>query len=161
MTMTKDMIAGLLGVFLGGGYFLMALGLPMSAVQDEVGPRLFPFIVGGVAFLSGVILVLREIRCPGEGKKPFSFGFAAERRVYVKIFITVAGGILYGLALDPVGYVLSTFGFMLLLTFLVSPKIAQNLLISFVFPLVTYLIFSNLLSLSLPRGILGDLFPYF
>jgi len=161
MTMTKDMIAGLIGVVLGGGYFLMALGLPMSAVQDEVGPRLFPFIVGGVALLSGIVLVLREIRRPQAEKQPFSFGFGAERRVYVKIFITVGGGILYGLALDPVGYVLSTFGFMLLLTFLVSSRVVQNLLISIVFPLVTYVVFSNLLSLSLPRGILGDLLPYF
>ena len=159
--MTKDMIVGLLGLFLGGGYALMAWMLPMSAVQDDVGPRLFPLIVGGVAFLAGLVLVLRERSLPREDRKPFSFGFREEFQVYMKIAITVVAGIAYGMALEPLGYVLATLGFMLLLTFLVSSRMLQNLVISFTFPLVTYVIFSSLLNLSLPRGILGEIFPYF
>jgi putative tricarboxylic transport membrane protein len=159
--MTRDMIVGLLGLFLGGGYTAMALMLPVSAVQDGVGPRLFPCIVGGVAFLAGLVLVLRERACPREERKVFSFEFREDRKVYVKILLTVAGGIAYGMLLDPLGYVLATMGFMLFLTFMVSSRAVQNLAISLLFPLVTYVVFSNLLSLSLPRGILGELLPYF
>jgi putative tricarboxylic transport membrane protein len=104
---------------------------------------------------------LRERALPREDRKPFSFGFREEFSVYVKIAITVAAGIAYGMMLEPLGYVLSTLGFMLLLTFLVSPRVVQNLAISFAFPLVTYVVFSTLLNLSLPRGILGEIFPYF
>ncbi len=158
--MSKDFVAGLLGLFLGGGYLYMALALPSSAVQDQMGPKLFPCIIGGLALLSGLVLLIRAKIVSPKDNTSFSFNFVRDRGVYLRILVTVVAGILYGMVLDKWGYILATAFFMLILTFLVSKKVVQNLVISILFPLATYLIFSNLLDLSLPRGILDEIFPY-
>ena len=117
--------------------------------------------MGILALIRGAILCLKELRIPGDQRQPFSFGFLAEKSVYAKILVIVALGIGYGIFLDPLGYILSTAGFMLCLTFMLSKRVKINLTLSLAFPIVTYLVFSTLLSLSLPRGILGEIFPYF
>jgi putative tricarboxylic transport membrane protein len=70
-------------------------------------------------------------------------------------------GITYGMFLDYLGYILATAAFMLAMTFMLSKRTKVNLILSLCFPIVTYVVFATLLSLSLPRGILGEIFPYF
>ncbi len=161
MKMTKNMYAGLIGVILGLGYLVAATRIPTSAVQDAIGPKPFPFLVGFLALIPGVVLCLKELRRSPEKREPFSFGFLSEKPVYAKMLVIVVLGIAYGLLLDPLGYILSTAGFMLCLTFMLSKWYRINVIISLAFPLITYIVFSTLLSLSLPRGILGEIFPYF
>lgn len=161
MKMTKNMYSGLIGVVLGLGYLFSASRIPTSAVQDAIGPKPFPFLVGFLAVISGGILCLKELRIPEDKREAFSFGFLAEKSVYSKMLAIVVAGIAYGMLLDPLGYILSTAGFMLFLTFMLSKKVKINLILSTAFPIITYVVFSTLLSLSLPRGILGEIFPYF
>jgi len=81
--------------------------------------------------------------------------------VWLGIALTIAGGIAYGLVLDWLGYAIATFVFMLFVSEVINiGKHWQNLVIATVFSTVTFSVFSVLLKLSLPRGLLGAVLPF-
>ena len=81
----------------------------------------------------------------------------ARKALYTKIGLTVLAGIVYGFILDTVGYLISTFVFMMILMCLVNTirRMAENTIISLGFSVVTYVLFATIFQVSLPRGILA------
>ena len=157
--MSKDMTAGILSVVLGAIYLAAAFKIPLFGVGDRIGPRMFPFIIAAVVIGCGLVLILKELRA--KTAKPFSWGFAAERGVWLRIVFTIAAGIIYGLVLDGVGYVIATFFFMIFIASIINAgRHVQNLIIALIFSVVSYGVFAVILKLSLPRGILGDYLPF-
>lgn len=157
--MTKNRIAGILAVLLGGAYLAATFRIPVFAAADEIGPRAFPFLVGVVVIGCGLALIVEDIR-KGDGV-PFSWGFLADRVIWLRILATIAAGIIYGLVLEDLGYLIATVLFMLVVTSLINVgKHVQNVVISLVFSLVTFTTFALILKLSLPRGLLGGILPF-
>ena len=63
--------------------------------------------------------------------------------------------------LDWLGYLIATFFFMLIVTALINVgRHKQNLVISVLFSLISFISFALILKLSLPRGLLGGILPF-
>ena len=157
--MTKDMTTGIWSVVLGAIYLAATFKIPLFQAGDRIGPRMFPFMISAVVIGCGLVLIVKELR--GKTAQRFGWGFSAERGVWVRIGFTIASGIIYGLVLDGIGYVIATFFFMIFIASIINVgRHVQNLIIAVLFSVVSYAIFAVILKLSLPRGILGDYLPF-
>lgn len=155
---TKDVITGAVSVVLGSVYLISTGAIPVMDAGDQVGPRAFPYLVGVVVVVCGLWLLVKEFR--NRNRQPFSWGFVSDRAVWVRIVLTMAAGIVYGLVLDWLGYIIATFLFMIFVCELINVgRHAQNLVIAVIFPVFTFIAFALILKLSLPRGILGAVLP--
>lgn len=157
--MTKNMQSGLLAVILGLAYLAGTFAIPMYETGDSIGPRSFPFLIAAIVIICGVALIFHDLRA--KERKPFSWGFAAQRAVWLRIAATIIFGILFGLVLDTLGYLIAMFLFMIIITELINVgRHKQNLIISVLFSLISFLSFAVILKLSLPRGLLGGILPF-
>lgn len=157
--MTKNMQSGLLAVILGLAYLAGTFAIPMYETGDSIGPRSFPFLIAAIVLICGVALIFHDLRA--KERKPFSWGFAAQRAVWLRIAATIIFGILFGLVLDTLGYLIAMFLFMIIITSMINVgRHKQNLIISVAFALISFLSFAVLLKLSLPRGLLGGILPF-
>lgn len=160
--MTKNTAAGFFALVLGAAYLIASFRLPEVTAGDEIGPKLFPIIIGVIVMLSGGALALSERRSqqksPEAKKDLFSFRFVEERDTWVRIALTMICGIVYGLVLDWLGYVIATVFFMFFAaSFINVRRHLENAIIAVSFSIVSFGAFAVLLKLSLPRGLLGFL----
>ena len=153
---TKDTVTGVFSVVLGVAYLVSTTNIPKMDAGDQVGPRAFPYLVSALVIVCGLWLLLKEFL--NTERKPFSFAFVAGRAVWLRILFTMIAGIVYGLVLDWLGYLISTFFFMIFVCAMINVgKHRQNLIIALVFSVFTFVAFALVLKLSLPRGLLGFL----
>ncbi len=152
--MTKDMIAGLVSLILGALYLLYTFLLPRITISDPVGPYLFPEIISIGAIMCGIILICMDLRKKHKAKMSLNEIFGNKDVVYRIIFTTLAG-IIYGVILEPLGYLISTVIFMILVMTIINGinRIIENIGVSIAFSVATYLLFGIFLKLSIPRGI--------
>ena len=156
---TKDTIMGVFSVVIGSVYLISTTTIPITAAGDQVGPRVFPYIIAVLVIGCGLWLLAKEFL--SKNRQSFSWGFIADRWVWVRILLTMAAGICYGLVLDGLGYLIATFLFMIVVCEMINVgRHGQNLIIATGFPIVTFVSFALLLKLSLPRGILGAVLPF-
>jgi putative tricarboxylic transport membrane protein len=155
VALTKDKVAGLVSLVLGVIYFFATNNLPESAVADPIGPRAFPYIISVGMVVVGLILTLkREVLT--EQNRAVIFDLSTEKELMRDIGYTCLSGIVFGLILDPVGYLISAFLFMTAMMFISNGmRIVYNISIGLTFALITYGLFFGLLQVSLPRGILA------
>ena len=116
------------------------------------GPGFIPFLAGtGLAFFAFLLL---------------AFNLAARRQAALREngakwpawrnpLIAIAALAIYGLALQKVGYLLTTFGLMAALFSLGEMKARTVLLGSLIASLASYVLFAYLLGTPFPRGMLG------
>jgi len=72
------------------------------------------------------------------------------------VVLVLAGMIIYSFVFDKIGFILSTFLFIVFLLRVIAPhRWFVTLLIAFCFAVGSYLLFDVLLSAELPKGILG------
>jgi len=153
---TKDTITGVFSVLLGIAYLIGTLKIPVMDAADEVGPRTFPYIIAATVIICGVLLLLKEF--VNKERKAFSFRFIAERGIWLKILLSMAAGIAYGMVLDWLGYIIATIIFMFFVGWLINVgRHMQNLIIAVVFSIFTFVAFALILKLSMPRGLLSFL----
>ena len=126
--------------FIGGTIgmvFLVFLTQPVASVALKFGPA---------EMFSLMIFALTATVTLSEGS-------------LLKGFISM--GIGYGLVLDWLGYLIATFFFMMIVTTLINVgRHKQNLIISVLFSVISFISFALLLKLSLPRGLLGGILPF-
>jgi len=108
---TKDTITGVFSVVIGSIYLISTTTIPITAAGDQVGPRAFPYIIAVLVIGCGLWLLAKEF--VNKNRQPFSWGFIADRGVWIRILLTMAAGICYGLVLDDLGYLIATFLFMM------------------------------------------------
>ncbi len=154
VTLTKNRVTGLVSLILGVIYFFATKNLPESAVADPIGPRAFPFIVSAGMVIVGLILALKREELT-EKNRAVIFNLATEKELMRDIAYTCVAGIIFGLILEPIGYLISTFLFMTAMLFITyGRRIIFNISIGLLFAVTTYVVFFVLLEVSLPRGIL-------
>lgn len=155
--MSKNTISGLLAVVLGASYLILTLRLPHQTMGDPLGPKVFPLIIGIATLILGIALLIREKLISNEKKEILQMKMTQSVKALIfRIGLTSIFGVIYGFLLDPLGYLISTFIFMVLLMFVINKleRIMESLIVSVGFSIVTYVSFGMLLKLSLPRGIL-------
>lgn len=157
MALTKNKVTGLVALIVGVIYFFSTMSLPADLAQtDPVGPRAFPYIIGVCLILVGLLLVLKKEQLT-EKNRAVVFVWATDKETILKIAYTCVAGLIFGVILEPVGYLISTALFMTAMMFITYGKgrAIFNVVIGLVFAITTYVAFFELLEVSLPRGILA------
>ena len=136
-------------------YLYAAFNLPHLDVEDPIGPRLFPKIVGVVAVIAGLLLLAEtfsrqrsRLTTPPRAKMPNEHKPMA--------VLSVLGWTLgFYLLMDSVGYLISSSVFLLGLTaFFNRGHWPVNIAVSLLFTLAVYTTFTKFLGIQLPWGIL-------
>ncbi|WP_419960023.1 tripartite tricarboxylate transporter TctB family protein [Psychrobacillus sp. BM2] len=140
-----DKIAGIAFLLIGILFFVESQKISDSAYGSSVGPKIFPMGLG-------IILTALSIRLLYETFKNKTEETAKEKLQYKKFFIIFGSALLYAFFLEKIGYVVSTFVFLLIaFQTLERGKIIYSIIISTVFSVGVYYMFSELLGGSLPE----------
>ncbi|HQO46429.1 MAG TPA: tripartite tricarboxylate transporter TctB family protein [Rectinema sp.] len=158
--MTTNILTGIISIVLGLVYSITALRLPQMAMGDRLGPKIFPYFVGIVTIITGIAMILQD-RNPEKRSKKVDFGFKEHKNVWIKIGLLTIAGIIFGLVIDGLGYMIATALFMFFVSMLINRgRLVQNTVIAVLFSVVTYFVFGVALKLSLPRGIIETMLPF-
>lgn len=122
-------------------YALQARTFRAGAFADPVGPRAFPLVLAGVMVLASLALVLRPTR-----ERPVW----PSRPVWLSAGLVCGSLIAYGYLLEPLGYLLSTTGVVVVLSLLFGGRPVKSTIAALALVLGLYLAFSSLLGLYLP-----------
>jgi putative tricarboxylic transport membrane protein len=148
----RDLVSSIVWISLGGVFVVAALqqGLMRKGVP---GPGFLPFFSGIVLIIISLFILI-----PALGKRVaiVSRSFFPERGSFRKLAFAVMALFAYGVALEYVGYLVTTFVFMFLMARLIEPKswLSVTLLASAT-AVVSYLLFVVLLEVQLPKGPFG------
>lgn len=141
----SDRIFGVTGLLLAAFYIWAASIIPDSFMMDVVGPRTFPYIVGGVMIVCSVYFLMRP---DPEPQWPIL-------RDLIEIFFAAAVMFLYAWVLSTVGFVIATVFATAYLTWRLGSKPVGALITGVATSAGIYVVFHLILGLSLAKGPLG------
>ncbi|RFB12552.1 tripartite tricarboxylate transporter TctB family protein [Bacillus sp. HNG] len=138
-----DRYAGILFLLIGLGFVIESRRIAESAYGSNVGPDIFPMGLGIVLILLSIRLL---IETKGKAKES-----SKGKYEYKRFIIILISSILYGLLLETVGYVITTFVF-LVICFQAMEKgnWIKTSLISAGFSFGVYFLYVHVLNGSLP-----------
>ena len=163
LTRYRDAVAGAVAVLLAVVYIVGALQIePDPSAASVIGPSAAPLAIGAATLLCGVALAVRGLRRPGAAEEAEAdpvTGEAIEGESSLdtrKVLVTFAVFAAYVVAFIPLGFLLSTFLFMVALpTYVDRTKGLRNVIVAAGFAAVVYLLFERGLRVELPPGLLG------
>jgi len=142
-------------LILAAVYFYATAQIPTLEIGDPLGPKAFPRLLGiGLLITAGMLLMemwkagkVEDLKNPDGGLH--------DHRQYFIVAAVVVWTALYFAVFEWLGYVLSTAVYLIVLTaYFNRGKWLANSLTSVLFGICSYVMFSKLLDVSLPRGIL-------
>jgi putative tricarboxylic transport membrane protein len=145
----RDVIASLFLIMIGIAVIVWSIRLQVGSLLRPM-PGFFPFLVGfGIIALSLILLMQGWL---GRGTAPKAYGR------WQRPLIMVAGLAVYSVILDPLGYVLSTI-FIAALTLRILGVMSWKVIgaSSLVLSVSVYFLFTRLLGVELPAGVLSFL----
>lgn len=128
-------------IFIGVGTFFIVQSLQISASTygSSVGPNIFPILLGSLSILLSILLFFQTTRYKETNKEK-------EARDYRKFLKTVGLALLYALTLEWIGYVISTFIFLLIgFQIMQRGKVLYSIIISGLFTVVVYYVYVEVL----------------
>jgi hypothetical protein len=148
---TGERLVALVFLTLGGAYLWIALGFPMGSAARP-GPGLFPVAVGVLICVVAMAMVVRAATEPAtRGERA-----TVEADARARVAVTAAALVGFCLALPYLGYAVASFVFVaLLLKWLGGGRWVAAIAIALATTAVSYVLFSALLGVPLPRGPLG------
>ena len=144
----SDRLFGLLFLALALGFIASASVIQTSFLADPVGPRLFPYIIGGVVAISALVM----IAMPDED--PVWPPFSTWLRLLFALIVLVA----YAYALRPLGFLIPTAIAAGILSYQINPRPVGAVLIGIGLSILLFAVFKYGLGLGLfavPREWLG------
>jgi putative tricarboxylic transport membrane protein len=148
-------VAALALASLGVAMVLDTHTIPVTATANAVGPRFFPYVVGGAAALIGLWLAISVLR--GDQAEPEnSEDIDLTQRTDWRTLAGLAGTfVVYIVIIEPVGYLLSTMFLFGASAFTLGARRPRSLVLTtLLVPFATFMIFTRLLGIFLPNGIL-------
>lgn len=144
MSKTFDRYASLVFLVIGTGFVIESQKISESAYGSSVGPAIFPTGLGIILILLSLRLFYETFRYPTSENAKLELN-------YKRFFVILGSAIIYALTLETLGYVLTTFVF-LIIGFQVMKKGAwwKAILISGLFSYGIYYLFVEVLEGSLP-----------
>ena len=148
---------------IGSSLFLLGSGIAISLYAARYGlggtgapgPGFMPFLTGTVLAILSLWHLISVWRKGGRGDRRAG-KFFAEKGGARKIFLLLFAAIGYAVVLESLGFVLSTFLFMVVVLRTVEARKPLWVLISsFLTAFFSYILFETLLKSQLPKGILG------
>jgi putative tricarboxylic transport membrane protein len=144
LSKTFDRFTGLAFLVIGIGFVYQSQNISQSAYGSNVGPNIFPFGLGLILILLSLRLLYETFQYKQEEKKK-------EALDYKRFLIILTSAILYSLFLEDIGYVISTFIFLLIgFQTIEKGKWISSLLISGAFSFGVYYIYVDILLGTLP-----------
>jgi len=150
-----ELVAALVLTAAGIAMLVDTNSIRVTAAANAVGPRFFPYVVGGAATLVGLwlaVAVLRGDRAEPEDSEDIDLDQKTDWRT---LGLLAATFVLYILIIEPVGYLLSTMLLFGASAWTLGARRPRSLVLTTVLvPFVTFMIFTRLLGIYLPNGIL-------
>ncbi|MBM0066012.1 tripartite tricarboxylate transporter TctB family protein [Alkalicoccobacillus gibsonii] len=152
MNLTQERVMGMVIAGLGLLMFLNTFTMSFMMLADDPGPRLLPRVVSIALILCGIGLAFYK----SEGAKQLTFKLNENSKRMVISFIALLA---YALLFNVIGYIISTFVFLSFLTWYLTKEkdkatIWKSLINGFVVTVIIYVVFSQLLNVILPAGLL-------
>ena len=144
----KDRLSGILFLIFSGVTIYLALMLPMGRM-GKPGPGIFPLLLSLVIAFLALSLFLRALRSKGESGNE-EIPTPKWRLVYL-----LGDLCLYVFLLRPLGFLISTWIFLIVLKPILKKRWIPILLGSLFVSLVFFFFFNHLLKVELPMGILA------
>ncbi|KGR73752.1 tripartite tricarboxylate transporter TctB family protein [Ureibacillus sinduriensis] len=147
MVKSFDKISGVVFLVISILFITGSLQISGSAYGSAVGPKTYPLILGIILGLLSLRLIYETFKKNTESQKN-----EKPQMKYKNLGIILISAILYITLLEIIGFVLSTFLF-LLVAFQVMEKgkIISSIIIAAVFSIGVYLMYVNLLGGTLPK----------
>ncbi|WP_456276105.1 tripartite tricarboxylate transporter TctB family protein [Bacillus sp. AK128] len=144
MSKTFDRYTSFLFLIIGAGFIFESNKISASSYGSNVGPDMFPKILG-------VLLVLLSLRLFYETFKYQATNRGSQKPEYLRFFMIFGAAILYTALLETLGYVVTTFLF-LVIGFQVMQKggWVKTIIISAAFSFGVYYLFVEVLKGTLP-----------
>jgi putative tricarboxylic transport membrane protein len=155
MSMISDRVIFVCTLVLAVVYFYATAQIPSLDIGDPLGPKAFPRMLGiGLLFTAGLLfLEMWKAKKTEDAKKVD--GEPQDYRHYPIVVTVVVWTGLYFAVFEWLGYVVATAAYLIVLTaYFNRGKWTANVLTSVLFCIGGYLMFSKLLEVNLPRGIL-------
>lgn len=140
-----DRYASVLFAIIGAAFLLESRKIADSAYGSEVGPNVFPFLLGLILILLSIKLFIESLKTERSQSK------SREKLEIKRFLIIIFASILYAAFLETIGYLISTFVF-LFISFQAMEKGSwiKNGLIAGAFSFCVYYLFVQVLKGSLP-----------
>lgn len=149
----NESLMGLVVAIVGVIYLVLTLMLKDARVgSDPMAPKYFPLMISAMFIVLGLFFFLKT----GPMHVKASLGnikqaIGEDLDVYRTIALTAVNTVVYGLLFKRIGYVLSTVLFLEVMLYLTrGKKFVPNTVISVIFSVVIYFLFSKLLGVMLP-----------
>lgn len=134
-------------------YLIMTLMMKRSAIGNPMAPLYFPLGLGIMLVVFGVIQVLRsDIKKSIESLRHLKAMDEQDKKISGMIAYTCVSGVVYALIFEHAGFVVSTYLFMTAMLSLTNKKKhVQNAVVSVLFSVGIYLVFTRALGIPLPK----------
>ena len=150
-----DRIILLFMIALAAVYLYATEQFPTMEISDPLGPKAFPRILGIGLILAAVGLLIEMIRGSKTEPNDTTGSAGQEQGMYWVVAAAVVWTALYFAVFERLGYAVATSIYLfLLMAYFHKGKWTANILTSVLYSFCSYLVFTKLLEVRLPRGIL-------
>ncbi|SCZ78667.1 tripartite tricarboxylate transporter TctB family protein [Acidaminobacter hydrogenoformans] len=142
----------ILGIFME---FLIIPNFIKQRANVDIGPEVFPQLITGILIvlsIAGFIMEYRALKKEGGSFK----GYKIMLKSYFPHFLFLLSGLIFLILAPKLGFVVAAIPFMFFTLWLFgSEKKLLNLILSVTYPVVLFLIFTQVLRINFPAGIFG------
>jgi len=152
----RDRVMGIVLFTVGWIYLILAFQIPKTILAVPIDANVFPIGLGIIIIILSVILFIQNLGILKETDQKKREDSKDKRKENWKGLILVVGAcFLYPILLPHLGFIILTFFFIMLISrYLGFRKWGINASISLGVSVGFYLVFTRLLFISLPRGVL-------
>lgn len=140
-------------------YLILSSMIPVRGMEDPVGPRMYPLLLGaGMVIIAGMLWLEARRRAPAAVDGPTTSDPDLRRRQRIGVIGAAAAALVYALSMEDVGYLIATFLLMLgLLTAFNRNKHLTNVATAAGTSAVLFYGLKKFLGVPLPSGFFGFL----
>jgi putative tricarboxylic transport membrane protein len=150
--MRGDVAAGAVVLALGAAVVAMAATFPAMPAQN-IGPALFPLLIGAGLAISGLVLVLGPRF--GRAPDPVSFDEGLRRpRMAANAGLVIAGLVTYTLVVGTLGFFITSTALLAVLLLAFGTRPIHAFPVALIVPVLVHYVFYSVLRVPLPWGVL-------
>ena len=150
-----DRIIFVLILVLAAVYFYATAQIPTLEIGDPLGPKAFPRLLGIGLLITAALLFMEIWRARKAPPEKDPAPASGDQRHLLVVGAVIVWTAIYFAVFQPLGYVLSTTVYLLVLTaYFHRGKWVTNVLTSVLYGVLSYLMFTKALGVTLPPGVL-------